>query len=220
MFSAAELAVAVRRRSPKPHEVDNAIRDRTLVKTWAMRGRLHLQPADEAATTMATLSRLQPWRAKAWERYHGVTARDVERVLEILGEVLGAEPLTREELRDRIAPSLPSKAVRDRFGSGWGELLKPAAFAGLLLQGPRRGTEVTFVRSDAWVRDWRTSDPDEAGAGLVRSYLARLRSRTAAALRRLVGAPAGGQGPALVRTAGRRARARRCGWPFPRSPET
>ena len=170
--SAAELAVAVRRRSPKRGQVERALADRTLVKTWAMRGTLHLLPADMAPAVLATLSRLRPWTAKAWERYHGVTAADVQRVLDALPGELSDEPITRDELGAAVAGRVRSKAVAERLASGWSELLKPAAFAGMLLQGPPRDGRATFVRSDAWVPGWRSPDPEEAGADLLRMYLA------------------------------------------------
>ena len=169
--SAAELAVAARRRSPKRGEVERALADRSLVKTWAMRGTLHLLPADMAPTVLATLSRLRPWTAPSWQRYHGVSAADVDRVLYAIPHVLSDEPITREELGVAVAGRVRSKAVAERLASGWSELLKPAAFAGLLLQGPPRDGRVTFVRSDAWVRGWRSPDPDDAGADLLRMYL-------------------------------------------------
>ncbi len=52
-----------------------------------------------------------------------------------------------------------------------GELLKPAAWAGVLLQGPPRGSSATFVRADAWAEGWQRPDPEEAGADVVRWYL-------------------------------------------------
>ena len=47
--SAAELAIASRQADPRRGAVAEALADGTLVKTWAMRGTLHLLPADEAA---------------------------------------------------------------------------------------------------------------------------------------------------------------------------
>jgi hypothetical protein len=111
--SAAAFAVAARRRSPKAGEVELAIRARTVVKTWAMRGTLHLLPADEAALYVATLSRLQPWRSKAWERYHGVTATEVERVTDALREVL-RRPAPRSRSR-----SGGDVRARRLVGPGW-----------------------------------------------------------------------------------------------------
>ena len=40
--SSAELAVRVRRRTSKSGEVDRALANGRLIKTWAMRGTLHL----------------------------------------------------------------------------------------------------------------------------------------------------------------------------------
>jgi len=168
--SAAEFALATRRRSAKA-DVQRAIRGRTVVRTWGMRGTLHLLAADEAPAFLATMSRLQPWRSAAWERYHGVSAADVERVRDAMGQVLGEEPVTREELSEALTGRLRSPNLRERLGSGWGELLKPAAWAGVLLQGPPRGSSVTFVRADAWIDEWSMPDPDEAGAAVLRSYL-------------------------------------------------
>jgi hypothetical protein len=62
--------------------------------------------------------------------------------------------------------------VNARLGSGWGEFLKPAAFAGALIQGPPQGGRVTYTRPDTWLKAWTSPpDPVEGGAALVRSYL-------------------------------------------------
>ncbi len=170
--SAAAFAIAARQRAPKTGQVDRAIRARSLVKSWGVRGTLHLMAADEAPMFLASMSRLRPWRSKAWERYHGVTANDVDRVVDALREVLGPEPIGRDELKEALASRIHSKAAREKVSSGWGELLKPAAWAGVLLQGPPRpGGAVTFVRADAWVDGWRWPDPDTAGPDLVHRYL-------------------------------------------------
>jgi hypothetical protein len=136
--SGAELAVAVRQRTPRPGEVEEALwKERSLVKTWAMRGTLHLLPADVAGSYVATLSRLRPWEANAWERYHSISAAEVDRVCETIAAVLGSEPRTREELSTEIAEHVRSKKIALKLGSSWSELLKPAAFRGLLCQGRR-----------------------------------------------------------------------------------
>jgi uncharacterized protein YcaQ len=57
------------------------------------------------------------------------------------------------------------------MGSGWGEMLKPAAFAGSLVSGPPRGQNVTFVRPDRWLKAWVVPEPEEAWREIVRRYL-------------------------------------------------
>jgi hypothetical protein len=55
--------------------------------------------------------------------------------------------------------------------SGWSTLLKPVARSGRLCSGPNRGTSVTFVRPDVWLKTWRDLDPDEALVEVARRYL-------------------------------------------------
>jgi hypothetical protein len=173
VHSAAILAVAQRRRSPKPDEVDRALwQERSIVKTWAMRGTLHLIAADELPDVVAAMRTLHPWTAPSWERYHGVKAAEVEKVREAIAEVLAdGRVLTREELGAEVADRVRSKRVTERLGSGWGELLKPAAYAGVLIQGPPRDGRVTYTRPDLWLGSWPEPDPISGGAALVRSYL-------------------------------------------------
>jgi winged helix DNA-binding protein len=171
--SAAVLAVAQRRATPRTGEVDSALwRDRTVVKTWAMRGTLHLLAADDLPVVVGTMSSLHPWTAPSYQKYFGVTAREVERVRDAIGEILADRVLTREELGAEVSKRIRSKGVSARLGSGWGELLKPAAFAGLLVQGPPREGRVTYTRPDTWLgTELELLEPVEAGAELTRRYL-------------------------------------------------
>jgi hypothetical protein len=142
------------------------------VKTWAMRGTLHLLAAEDLPAVVATMSTLRTWAQPAYQRYFGVTAKEIERVRDAIGEVLTDRVLTREELGAEVSKRVRSKGVSARLGSGWGELLKPAAFAGYLIQGPPQGGRVTYTRPDTWLKSWTAPpDPIEGGATLVRSYL-------------------------------------------------
>jgi hypothetical protein len=172
VYSAAVLAVAQRRKTPKPGEVDAALwEQRSIVKTWAMRGTLHLVAADELANVVATMRTLNPWSRPSWERAFRVTSAEVEKVRDAIGEVLEGRVLTREELTAEVVERVRSKAVAEGLRSGWGMLLKPAAYAGLLIQGPPRGRNVTYTRPDTWLAAWSEPDATDGGAALVRSYL-------------------------------------------------
>jgi hypothetical protein len=172
VHSAAVLAVAQRRRSPKPGEVDRALwEDRSIVKTWAMRGTLHLVSADELATVVGVMRTLNPWSRPSWVKYFGITAAEVEKVRDTIGDVLEGRVLTRDELGAEVADRVRSRHVRELLRSGWGMLLKPAAYAGLLIQGPPKGARVTYTAPRTWLGSWSDPDAIEAGAALVRSYL-------------------------------------------------
>jgi hypothetical protein len=92
--SSAQFTVGI--RSPATaDDVAAALRtDRTLVRTWAMRGTLHWLPAAEFGLWTAALT-TRPWRiTPSWERYHGVTADEVDAVTAAIPEVLAGRQLT------------------------------------------------------------------------------------------------------------------------------
>ncbi len=175
VMSAAELAVGVRTGHPPDHVRTLLWKRRELVKTWAMRGTLHLLPADELPTWVAALRAKEQAarRGPAWERYHGVTVDQLAAITAAVGEVLGSDPLTREELGAAVGgatgdPRL-GEAVRTGFG---GTILKVAAANGDLCFGPDRGRNVTFVDPRRWVRKaWRELEAGEATAVVVRRFL-------------------------------------------------
>ncbi|MFI7422820.1 winged helix DNA-binding domain-containing protein [Nonomuraea sp. NPDC049684] len=172
--SSAQLAVAVRSARPDPGEIDRALwSDRVLVKTWLMRGTLHLVPADELAGLCAALSTLRFWEKGSWQRGHGVTAAEIEAVIEAVPEALKGAPLTREELVEAIVALTGDAHLREALTSGWGALLKPLSRLGELCYGPPREGKVTFTAPRSGVPGWPGVLPDqeEAGVRVLRAFL-------------------------------------------------
>ena len=170
LMSAAELQVAVRAEC-KVADVRAALwTDRTLVKTWLMRGTLHLARADDLPVFTAAMSRRWITPSKAWLKYFHVTEAEVWALADEIGAALSDQPVTREELIATVAGGR-SPRVREALKSGWGGMLKPAARNGRLCFGPNRGQSVTFVSPQRWLGRWRTVDPDEAVAEMARRYL-------------------------------------------------
>jgi hypothetical protein len=75
---------------------------RRLIRTWAARGTLHLLPADDLPTWVAAMSTTTRETTGSWLKYHGVTAAQNANILSALPDVLGADPLTRDELADSL----------------------------------------------------------------------------------------------------------------------
>src|SRR5688500_4968090 len=77
LMTAAELAIAARVRGVTRVDVHDALwARRTLVKTWILRGTLHLQAADELPLWLAARRTEPPyWRDERWLRAFGLTAR-------------------------------------------------------------------------------------------------------------------------------------------------
>jgi hypothetical protein len=168
VMSAAELQLVTRSRA-KVEDVRAALwTDRTLVKTWLIRGTLHLIPAADLPLYSAAMRNLT-W-APAWFKWLRMTERELDSLIAAMGDALSDKPMTKEELTARVGRGRP-KHVREAISGSWGSLLKPAARRGLLAFGPSRGTNVTLVNPRHWLRGWKDIDTDEATAELARRYL-------------------------------------------------
>ncbi|MFD0684929.1 winged helix DNA-binding domain-containing protein [Actinomadura fibrosa] len=172
--SAAEFAVAVRQAEPDRTEVQRALLDdRTLVKTWAMRGTLHLLPADDAAAYLALCATTRNWEKASWQKTFGATPADLEAIAEAAAGALGGgAELTREELTAAVVEETGSRHLAEVLGSGWGTLLKPLAWWGVLCFGPRQGARVTFTSPERWLPGW-TGLPtvEDAARTVIHTYL-------------------------------------------------
>src|SRR4029079_2113699 len=96
--SSAELAVRVRRKTSKPGEIVRALRDGRLIKTWAMRGTLHVLTPQDAGIFLSVLAAGRSWERPSWERWLGITSAQQQALRAVVREVLDGKTLTREGL--------------------------------------------------------------------------------------------------------------------------
>jgi Winged helix DNA-binding domain len=168
--SSADLAIRLRLESSQPDDVSKAIADGRLIKTWAMRGTLHLLPAADAPTFLSLLSADELW--EAWQRYLGMTESEMATLREAMLGALQGEPLTKAELGAAVAAKLGSGPASEALRSSWGGLLTPLAWAGDLCCGPSRGTRVTFTTPGLASRQWPgTGDADAARPRAITAYV-------------------------------------------------
>jgi hypothetical protein len=170
VMSAAELQVAVRVDCTVQDVRDALWKRKTLVKTWLMRGTLHLTRASDLPLYTAAMSRRWIKPSQAWLKYFQVTEADVWDLAEVIGKALGGTPRTRDELIAVVARG-KSERVREALKSGWGGMLKPAARNGRLCFGPSQGQSVTFVSPLAWLGSWSDLDPEQALVEVARRYV-------------------------------------------------
>ena len=169
--SSAELAIRVRRASSRPGEVARALSDGRLIKTWAMRGALHLLTPEEAGFFLSLIAAGRSWERPSWQRYFGVTPKQLEVLRGVVREALSGAVLTREELVTAVTARRPLRHVGDALRSGWGTLLKPLAWQGDLCFGPNRGNRATFMRPEEASSRWAgVPDPDEAAQAALAAY--------------------------------------------------
>ena len=161
--SSAELAIRVRRRSSQAGEVGEALARGDLVKTWAMRGTLHLLTPEEGGAYLSLMASGRSWERPSWQRYFGVSPAQIEHLREAAREALEGTVLSREELIAAVVARPGLEHVGEALRSGWGTLLKPLAWQGALVFGPNRGNRVTFTLPEAASPLWAgIPDPEVA----------------------------------------------------------
>lgn len=207
VVSAAQISLWARVDGLRVDDVQAAVRERALVKAWAMRRTLHLLPSQDLAIFIRGSAR-RAEREVRWVRGKGVTDRALEALIHA---ALGAldRPLTGRELVDRASRSLgvPVRIVRS---DGWGNRAKVPGVAlgrltfpvryllhlvgarGVVCSGPGRGNEPTFVRADAWIPGWRDVSREDAESELLRRYLRAFGPATPADFAAWTGIPLSG----------------------------
>lgn len=139
----------------RPEDIQDSLwKDRRLVRTWCMRGTLHVLTAQDLPLYVVALRTHDRWWKGAWLRMIGFSAPELRAILDAIHRSLTARPITREQLAEKVAERSGPRA-RERMLSGWGEMLKPAAFEASLIYGPPQGQSMTFVRPDPWIGRWR-----------------------------------------------------------------
>jgi hypothetical protein len=173
VMSSAELTLWARVDGIDPDAVRRALwDDRTLVKTWAMRGTLHLLPARDYPRWQAALSTYKHYLKPGWFRGFGITRDEFEQLMDAVRAALEDRELTRAELAAQVAERTGLAELGAKLNDSWGAYLKPASFRGHLIFAPGDGQKVRFTRPDTWLAEWRDEDPEEAELSVARAFLA------------------------------------------------
>src|SRR5579871_3062188 len=187
VLSSAELTLWARVDNLNRQAVPRALwQQRTLVKTWAMRGTLHLLPSSELALWHAALGASGRYQnSAAWQKHFGMTLDELRRLTETIGAALAGRILTREGLMHEVTRLTGSPAFAENLAeNSWGTILKPAAFAGRLCFAPSLGQRVQFTHPDTWLAEAKSPlgpphDPQTAAAEITRRFLSAYGPATA-----------------------------------------
>lgn len=164
--SAAPLQLRARTTGLTASDVEHArIEDHSIVRTWAMRGTLHLIAADDLGWLLGLLG--PHFIAKGERRYQqlGLTKPIREKSLTAIRHALREGPLTRAALAERLARKFPVE------GQAIAHLVGHAALSGLIVAGPQQGGKPTYVLLDDWAETGPELPRDEALVTLARRYL-------------------------------------------------
>jgi DNA glycosylase AlkZ-like len=172
VMSSAELTLWARVDGLEPDAVQRSLwEERDLLKTWAMRGTLHLLAARDYPLWQAALSTYDHFWRPPWLKALGVTTEQLEEILDDVAKALDGQVLTREQIADAVARE-GDEELAERLRSGWGSFLKPVSFRGRLCFAPSEGRYVRFTDPHRWLGEYEEVDPEVAIAEMTRRYLA------------------------------------------------
>jgi uncharacterized protein YcaQ len=195
LLSAAQISLWSRVRDLRSVDIEQAMRERTLVKASCMRRTLFLVPSEDLAVFVRGSARRAEKEIR-WARGKGVPDRVIDAAINAALSALD-QPLTRPEIAERVSRALGVQ-TRAVHGGGWGrrsklaaipvgkltypvvDLLHLAGARGVVCNGPNRGNEPTFVRADAWLPGWQDVPREQAEGLLLRKYLRAFGPATAA----------------------------------------
>ncbi|MDG4799898.1 winged helix DNA-binding domain-containing protein [Micromonospora sp. WMMD980] len=148
-------------------EVDAALERREALRTWPMRGTVHLVPTRDAHWMLAVTGvRTLAGLTGRW-RQLGLTLADGDHAGDVLGTALaGGGRLSRAECLAALRA-----AGLDTTGQRGYHLLWYASLRGITCIAPHRGNEQSFVLLDEWAPDPHRPERDEALAMLAHRYV-------------------------------------------------
>lgn len=165
--ASGEWSLGVRLPGRTQADVRAALERREALRTWPMRGTVHLVPSRDAhwmlaVTGVRTLAGAATRRAQL-----GLTEADVDHATDVLGTALaGGRRLTRAECLAALGA-----AGLDTTGQRGYHLLWYASQRGVTCIAPHIGKEQTFALLDEWVPDPHRPDRDEALGLLALRYV-------------------------------------------------
>ena len=167
-YLGALWAVGLRMKTATESIIEQAIRDRKIIRTWPMRGTLHFVAPEDVRWMLTLLTpRLLAGSARRRQQLEldeAALARSAELFVSALQ---GSRQRTRPEMMDILSQGgIAPTGQRGYYLLWW------AAQNGLICFGPRQGKQDTFVLLDEWLPQAKRKmlSREEALVELARRY--------------------------------------------------
>ncbi len=167
-FGNAKWAIGLRTTSATDADVEQALRNREIVRSWPMRGTLHIVPAEDLGWMLGLTGARTVQSAAGRHRQLGLDDETFARAAGIAERAVGDAGVLG---RAALLAALEAGGVSVEAQRG-PHLLLYLNVTGLLVFGPHEGKQPTFALLGEWVRSPRGLDGDEALAEFARRYFA------------------------------------------------
>ncbi|SDS56228.1 Winged helix DNA-binding domain-containing protein [Mucilaginibacter mallensis] len=165
-YGQAKYAIGCRTNNLKNIDIEKAITDKKIVRTWALRGTLHILAASDiywilSTVTPVLLSRYQPQFKKL-----GLADEDFTRIHKCIVQLLqGGKQLTRKELFAGLEQNnITTAGLRGAL------MLYKAGWLGMICLGPQQGKQDTYTLLEEWLPKPSPITRQEALVKLMQKY--------------------------------------------------
>jgi hypothetical protein len=186
--SAAQLAIRPRSAGLVATDIERArLEDHTIVRTWCMRGTLHLLAAEDLGWLLELLGPIFIRSGERRRKQLGLDEETSHKGVRVIRDLLAKHgPQTRSE----IAGELMRQGVPPQGQAAY-HLLYMAGLQRIVCLGPDRGSEQTFVLLEDWITPDTLVTAEAAQAELARRYFSAYGPATAEDLAAWSGLPVG-----------------------------
>ena len=171
--SDADLAVRRRLAEPgAPGEVQGALTDGRLMRTFSFRGSVQVMAPETAGAYLAVRSAGRQWALRSWVDHYRLQPDDWPDLRSVVRAVVADGPVPPQAVADELAGSPRFGHLAKEFAEPNITLIKPLAWQGDVALGPDLSAPLT-LQSPAAAPAWEGIPPlDEAGPRTVLDYVA------------------------------------------------
>ena len=147
-FLSSLWAIGIRVKNVSEYDVEDAIADKTIVRTWLLRGTLHFVSSQDIRWILDLISpRIIASNANLLKKHLQLDSNVFEKSCDVIIRALeGGKHLLRKDLYDELKSA--NISVSDLRGL---HILHRLALEGIICYGPRDGKQHTFVLLDEWI---------------------------------------------------------------------
>jgi hypothetical protein len=162
----SKWAIGLRLKNSDEADIEQAIADKTIVRTWPMRGTLHYVSPENVRWMLELLTPRVIARAANIYKLAGLDKKIFLKSKKLIAKILeGGRLLTRNEIYRELEKGGISTASQRGL-----HILGKLAQESLICLGPRKGKQPTFTLLDEWLPPTKKLNRDEAIAKLTKSY--------------------------------------------------
>lgn len=168
-----DLAVRRRLADPgRPGEVQRALADGRLLRTFSFRGSVQVMAPDTAGRYLAVRSAGRQWARTSWVEHYRLTADDWPDLREIVRGVVAAGPVPPQAVADALEGHRRFGHLAAELAEPNITLIKPLCWQGDVVLGPDLDGSL-LLQSPSVLEGWAGIPPlDEAGPRTVLDYVA------------------------------------------------